>query len=105
MRSIGGCNLRGHPQEAALVTLTDLTRGFRLTAYCMCGHAAEPDPARLAAVRGWDQELTGIRRLLRCSACGSREVSVRIAYSGGIVFRHDGMRALAAWPGAGTGQP
>jgi hypothetical protein len=73
------------------MTLEHLRRGFLVVAYCGCGHRAELDLARLAKAKGWDLETTAIRRCLRCSVCGTREVEIRIVYDGGIRFRHDGM--------------
>jgi hypothetical protein len=49
------------------------------------------DVVRLVGARGWDLDTTMIRRCLRCSACGSKDIEIRIVYDGGIKFRHRGM--------------
>ena len=84
------------------MNLEDLTHGFIVAAFCRCGHRADVDLARLAAAKGWDLDTTAIRRCLRCSKCGSREVEIRIVFHGGIGFRHDGMRTPAPMTGAGA---
>ena len=80
------------------VNLGDLQRGFVLCAYCACGHRAEVDVARLAAAKGWDLDTTRIRRCLLCSACGSKDIEIRIVYDGGIKFRHGGMTSSQPSP-------
>lgn len=52
----------------------------RLRACCErpgCGHSAHLDPAEL--LRGWGEAVTveEVRRMLRCSACGGRAVTVQ----------------------------
>jgi hypothetical protein len=60
---------------------------FTILVFCdACGHQSPLDRAKVPAGL-CVQELPG---KLRCSACGSRETSMRIVYTGAGGFRYSG---------------
>jgi hypothetical protein len=64
---------------------------FSFFAFCEdCRHSAAVERARIPA----GISLQRMRHRLRCSACGSRSVALRIVYTGAGGFRHDGDRPL-----------
>jgi hypothetical protein len=66
---------------------------FSVFAFCeSCHHYAAFDRARIPS----GATMSRVRTRLRCSACGSREVALRIVYTGAGGFRHDGDRAVGA---------
>jgi len=50
---------------------------FAIHAYCECGHSARVGADRLPA----DMQIQWLRSRLRCGACGSRQVSIRIEWT------------------------
>jgi hypothetical protein len=58
---------------------------FNIVAFCDCGHSAAVDLAALPPTMTTDQ----LYARLRCRECGSREVSLRIIWHGGIGYQHD----------------
>lgn len=73
------------------VVLGDAVRDRRrLWVYCeLCGHQSHLDPAELARRVGYDRPIVELKRRMRCSRCGGREVDVRIDNpSLGVVARH-----------------
>jgi hypothetical protein len=82
--------LRGYPMTAVENVPDDFPPGsFSFYAFCeTCRHFAAIDRACIPA----GVTMTRMRTLLRCSACGSRKVALRIVYTGAGGFRHDGDR-------------
>jgi hypothetical protein len=65
---------------------------FSFFAFCDdCGHSAAVERARIPE----GTSLQRMRHQLRCSACGSRSVGLRIVYTGAGGFRHDGDHRVA----------
>lgn len=66
----------------------------RLWAYCeLCGHQRHLDPAELARRVGYDTALVDLRKRMKCTECGGREVDVRVEMpSLGVVARHTASR-------------
>jgi hypothetical protein len=55
-----------------------LVEGLHILASCRnCRHRANLSPLPLAKRLGYDHSLSGLRRRLRCSKCGMRDVEVR----------------------------
>ena len=58
---------------------------FTISLFCgACDHRADLDREK---VPGY-MTVQELRQRLRCSACGSRECSIRIAYAGAGGFKH-----------------
>jgi hypothetical protein len=58
---------------------------FTILAFCdACGHQAPLERAMVPA----GVTIQGLRQRLRCSTCGSHEVSLRILYTGAGGFRY-----------------
>jgi hypothetical protein len=58
---------------------------FTIFAWCdACGHSGTFDRARVPE----DIRMQTLHEKLRCSACGSRHVSIRIAYTGAGGFHY-----------------
>ena len=56
-----------------------LMEGLGIWATCRnCRHRASLSPLNLAKRLGYDQSVTALRRRLRCSKCGERQVEVRL---------------------------
>ena len=74
------------------VVLGDAVRdGHPLWVFCeACCHSATVDPARVAARVGYDCPVPELKRRMRCSQCGSRQVDVRVKYEGPGVVAHHG---------------
>jgi hypothetical protein len=55
-----------------------LMEGLHIRASCRnCRHRTNLSPLRLAKRLGYDHPLVALRRRLRCSKCGMRDVEVR----------------------------
>jgi DNA-directed RNA polymerase subunit RPC12/RpoP len=72
--------------SAATNTLDDFPAGaFTILGFCdTCGRQVTLD--RVALPQGLSVQ--DLRRRLRCAACGSRETSIRIVYTGAGGFRY-----------------
>ncbi len=72
--------------------LGDAVRDRRpLWVFCeACSHGAEIDPAGLAKKLGYDCPVPELKRRMRCSRCGGRQVDVRVKYDGPGVVAHHG---------------
>ena len=67
---------------------------FAIHAFCECGHSDQVATARLPG----ELSIDALRSRLRCSVCGSRQVSIRIVWTAAGGFQHSG--AVAAQTGA-----
>jgi len=59
---------------------------FAFHAFCECGHTDQVDTDRLPA----ELPIDVLRSRLRCSVCGSRQVSIRIIWMAAGGFHHSG---------------
>ena len=57
---------------------------FAIHAYCEYGHGAKIDTERLPSKLA----IAALRALLRCGACGGRDVSIRIGWTAAGGFAH-----------------
>lgn len=75
---------------AAGNSLDDFPAGaFTILVFCeACGHRNPLDRTKVPN----DRTVQDLVRLLRCSACGSREASIRIVYTGAGGFEYGGKR-------------
>ena len=65
---------------------------FAIYAFCECGHQASIDTASLPP----ELPVDTLRSRLRCRACSSRQVSIRIVWTAAGGFHHSGGANLQA---------
>jgi len=67
------------PASAAVPIRSYIPAGVRLLAICeSCWHTGELDPEALLRRLGGDCTSADVRRRLRCTACGNRDVAFQV---------------------------